>query len=51
LGRRFPEIKTYRGQGLDDLTAILICDLTPVGFHGMILGVEGTVLINPFLRG
>ncbi len=51
LARRFPELKTYRGRSLDDPSATLICDLTPAGFHGMILGEGGTVVIDPFLRG
>lgn len=47
LAARFPRIKTYRGIGLDDPTALARLDLTPQGFHGMILSSAGTVLVEP----
>ena len=51
LANRYPEIKTYRGQGIDDPTAITRFDWTPSGFHAIILSTRGTILIQPASRG
>lgn len=50
LAARYPEIKTYRGWGLDDLTATAYLDRTPAGFHGIILSSSDTVYIDPYQR-
>jgi hypothetical protein len=51
LQSRYPEIRTYVGQGLDDRTATVRFDVVPSGFHAMVLSASGTVLIDPYQRG
>ena len=47
LAARYPGIKTYAAQGVDDPTTTARFDWTPAGFHGIILSPKGTVLIEP----
>ena len=49
LSAKFPNIRTYTGQGIDDPTATLKVDITELGLHAMILSdVTGDVFIDPY---
>jgi hypothetical protein len=51
LAAEFPEIRTFRGQGLDDPTATLRFDWTPNGLHAMVLSAGGTLFVDPRSKG
>ncbi len=51
LAAQYPQIKTYAGQGLDDPSASTRLDLTPHGFHAIIFSTQGTIYIDPLLKG
>ena len=51
LAARFPKIKTYRAQGITDLTATARFDVTPAGFHAIVLSSQGTAIIEPAAHG
>ena len=47
LQNKYPEIKTYSGQGVTDQTATIRIDITSSGFHAMILAADESVFIDP----
>ena len=51
LAARYPEIKTYSAQGIDDPAATARFDWTPTGFHAIVLATSGTSLIEPAALG
>lgn len=51
LSALFPDIRTYRGQGLDDPTATTRFDVTPAGFHAIVLSAHATIIIEPAAGG
>ncbi|MEW6363768.1 MAG: putative Ig domain-containing protein [Acidobacteriota bacterium] len=51
LAARFPEIRTYAAQGVDDATATARLDWTPAGFHAIIFSATGTAYVDPYRRG
>jgi PKD repeat protein len=49
LEAKFPMIKTYAAQGVDDLTATMRFSVTQFGLHTMSLsGMKSTVFIDPY---
>ena len=48
LAARYPGIKSYAGQGIENPLATIRCDISPEGFHAMILSANRpTIYIDP----
>ena len=50
LAAKFPQIQTFSGVGVDEHDSKLFMDMTPQGFHAMILSSEGTIFIDPYYK-
>lgn len=50
LASVLPDVKTWRGQGIDDPAAVLAADVTDFGFHAQVLSPNGGWFIDPYNR-
>jgi hypothetical protein len=51
LQQKFPEIKSFSAQGIDDVTAIAKISIGTDGFHAVIFsGVQETIYIDPYTK-
>jgi hypothetical protein len=50
LAAKHPEIKTYAGRGIDDPTASIVADTSPLGFHASVRSAGGGWYVDPYYR-
>ena len=47
LSRKYPDIRSFAGQGIDEPSASLRFDISPKGFHGAVISPAGNYYIDP----
>jgi len=47
LSRKYPDIRSFAGQGIDEPAATLRFDISPKGFHGAVISPRGNYYIDP----
>jgi len=50
LARKYPDIKTYAGRGIDDRAATIHADLSRIGFNASVRSQHGGWYIDPYYR-
>ena len=51
LAKKYPQIRTWVAQGVDDPSATARLDMTPKGFHAQIISWQGTSYVDPYQPG
>ncbi len=51
LEAKYPDIRTFNGQGISDPTATIVLDYNLMGIHAMVLTSNGDYFIDPAFKG